>query len=162
MAKGGEVEMLAKGKPSFIKIQGKGTAAQGELQVDGTKVSGELAFDLQTLTTGLTTRDDHMKNKYLEVAKFPKAILSLKEVKSLTTWTTQSPKLDGATFEAMLTLHGETKPVSGKFSMTEDSQVNAEFSIKLSDFKVSTPSFSGVTVADLVEVKVKITKLESL
>lgn len=159
---GGQVEFLAVGNPSFIKIHGKGSAATGNVSLDGENVNGSFAFELGTLDTGIATRDEHMKTKYLEVKKFPKAILELKSIKAVAGWTLQKPKLSDADFEGILTLHGQSQPVKGKFSIDDKSSVDVTFKIKLTDYKVSIPSFAGITVADEVEVTVKIDKLGAI
>lgn len=161
-ASGGQVVILAKGRPSFIKIEGKGSPASGRLAVDGEKVTGEFEFDLATLDTGIETRNHHMKEKYLEVQKFPKAVLVINKVNHLASWSFAQPSLKDDEFEGQLTLHGVTRPVSGRFSMTEKRAVEAKFSVKLSDYKVDIPSFGGVVVADDVDISVKIDKLNSL
>jgi hypothetical protein len=71
----------------------------------------------------------------------------------------QNPVVKEDTFEGLLTLHGVTKPVSGKFSISDQRAVEASFSVKLIDFAVAIPTFAGVTVADNVEVNVKIGNL---
>lgn len=161
-ASGGQVEFLAVGKPSFIKINGTGSAATGTASLDGDKVQGNFSFDLTTLNTKIAKRDEHMKEKYLQVDKFPKATLELKSVKPIAGWSVKKPKLDEADFEGVLTLHGQTQPVKGKFSISDKSAVDVAFKIKLTDFKVDIPSFAGITVADEVEVKVKIDKLGAI
>src|SRR5262249_13868215 len=97
--KGGTVEFLAIGKPSFIKIHGKGNSASGKLSVEAEKIKGDFAFDLSSLDTDIEKRNEHMKTKYLEVSKFPKATLELSSVKPLVGWSIKNPKLDGASFE---------------------------------------------------------------
>ena len=156
---GGQVEFLAIGKPSFIKIHGTGSAASGTASLEGDKVQGTFEFALSSLKTGIEKRDEHMKTKYLEVEKFPQAKLELKSVKPFLGWSIQKPKLDQADFEGILTLHGQSQPVKGTFSINDKSGVDVSFKIKLTDFKVDIPSFAGVTVADDVEITVKIDKL---
>lgn len=160
-AKGGGVEFLAIGKPSFIKIHGKGSAATGKLNVEGEKVSGQFEFELNSLATGIETRDDHMKNKYLEVGKFPKAALDLKSASPLAGWSLKKPAVKDAEFNGTLTLHGVSKPVTGKFQVSDTGGVSVDFKVKLTDYGVAIPQFAGITVADEVEITVKIDKLDA-
>ena len=157
--KGGQVSMLAKGKPNFIKIEGIGAAPTGKVTVDGNKIEGEFTFKLATLDTKNETRNDHMKNKYLEVEKYPDAVLAIKKVATPATWSLAKPALADAPFEGMLTMHGETKPVAGTLSVTDKKAVSAKFHLNMPDFKVATPSFAGITVADGVDVDVAINEL---
>jgi polyisoprenoid-binding protein YceI len=158
-ASGGGVDIVAKGHPNFLRVIGHGSPASGALAIDGDKVSGQLEFDLTSLETGIDTRDRHMKEKYLEVEKYPKATLNIQKVGHLAAWTLANPTINEDTFEGMLTLHGVTKPVSGKFSMTSDRAVEANFTVKLSNFGVAIPQFGGITIADDVDIDVKIGNL---
>lgn len=159
-AKGGSVEFLAIGKPSFIKIRGAGSAASGAVTVDGDKATGKFAFDMGTLDTGIEKRNEHMKEKYLETPKFPKSELEIASTSALKGWSKTNPKISDADFNGNLTLHGVTKPVTGKFSVTDSRASEVHFKVKLSDYAITIPSFSGITVADEVEITVKIDKLD--
>ena len=94
-------------------------------------------------------RDRHMKEKYLETAKYPNADLELAPCALGDSET----KCDGR-----LTLHGVTKPVSVhvKSSPAGDKRrkIDAGFSVKLSDFGIAIPKFANVTVAEEVEITV--------
>lgn len=159
---GGGVEFLAIGKPQFIKIHGKGTPSKGTISLDGEKISGNLEFDVSSLDTEIPKRNEHMKEKYLEVGKYPKATLELKSAKPLKGWSLAKPELKDADFEGELTLHGTKKPVQGKFTITDKSAASVTFKVKLSDYKIDIPSYLGVTVAEDVEVTVKIDKLGAI
>ena len=65
----GKVTFLAIGKPAMIKIVGEGTGPHGDLTIFDDKLQGTLTIDMKKLTTKIELRDDHMKNKYLEVFK---------------------------------------------------------------------------------------------
>jgi len=148
----GKVEFLAKGWPALLKIKGKGEGASGKLDVEDNKASGVLSLNLSSFKTGISLRDSHMKDNYLEVAKYPTAVLTLKDV--------VLPKnLKGrAKFKGSLNLHNVDKPVEGNlvFKGTKKgvNKVKAEFEIKISDFAIAIPSFKGVTVAEDVKISV--------
>lgn len=159
---GGDVEFLAITKPSFIKVHGTGAPASGQIIWDGDKVEGKFNFDLASLDTGMSMRNAHMKNKYLQVEKFPKATLELKSVQPLASWSLNHPKVADADFEGVMTLHGESQPVKGKFSIDDKGAVEVNFKVKLTDFKIEQPSFAGVTVQNDVDVTVKIDQLKAI
>ena len=148
----GTVEFLAKGRPALLKIKGKGDGAFGSFKVKGNKASGQVELSISSFTTGISLRDDHMKNKYLEIEKYPKAVLTLKNL--------PLPKgLKGKiNFAGVLKLHNVEKPVKGKliFKGTKKNinTVKADFNIKISDFDIAIPSFKGVTVAEDVKISV--------
>lgn len=159
-AKGGQVEILAMGRPAFIRIQGVGSAPQGNIQLDGRNIKGEFEFDLASLDTGIKMRNEHMKTKYLEVDKYPRAKLVIESATLSKDWSVKNPDLKSAEFSGNLTLHGVTRPVKGTFSMGADRDVLAEFDVKLSDYQVAVPSFAGITVKDDVSIKVKIAAMD--
>src|SRR4051812_9417558 len=74
----GSTEFLAVGKPSFLKILGKGKGPEGTLKVVDGQASGAFTVHLSDLTTNNDMRDHHMKEKYLEVSKYPSAEFHLK------------------------------------------------------------------------------------
>src|SRR4051812_34300287 len=76
----GTVEFNATGRPSALVINGKGAAPKGKVAVNGTSVTGSANFDLTSLDTGINLRNDHMKNKYLEVSKYPQATLTIQKL----------------------------------------------------------------------------------
>ena len=81
-AESGQVQFKTIGRPSALKIVGKGPAPKGQLNIDQNgNIKGQFDFELATLDTGIGLRDRHMKNKYLEVGKFPKAAITIQEMK---------------------------------------------------------------------------------
>lgn len=145
----GAVEFKTKGWPNLVTIKGKGQGVSGQLSESENKISGSLSFDLQTLKTGIELRDDHMKNKYLQVKEFPQAKLTLTDVSVPTDY---SGSMD---FKGTMQLHGVSKEVVGKAQLdngTDQISMTAEIPIKLKDFKIEIPSYKGITVADKVTV----------
>lgn len=147
--KSGAVSFVAKGNPGFMKIEGKSSEGiQGKLE--GSR--GVFVFPLKTLETGIDLRDEHMKENYLEVEKYPVSRLEVLEAKEISSIGGSS----SGPFTGKLTLHGVTKEVSGNYKL-EGPNLTASFSIKLSDFGISIPSYMGVTVADTVDVTGELT-----
>lgn len=153
----GMIEFTALGNPSALTIKGKGVAPRGNLEVSQNVLSGEAEFDLATLDTERDLRNKHMKEKYLQVDRFPIAklkVLPLKLPRELVGKT----ELQDLELNGTLTLHGIEKPIKGKLSFSGDNginKINAQFSIKLSDFGIETPSFAGITIAEDVKVQVE-------
>ena len=155
----GEVEFFAVGNPSLLRIHGKGVAPGGKFAIDDNEnVTGEGSFDLSSLDTGIDMRNKHMKEKYLQVEKFPVASLKMSEMVLPLKSESLSWKFENVPFKALLTLHGQTKPVEGlaKVSRKEDRiELSCEFSIKLADFGIDIPSYAGITIANDVRVHVR-------
>lgn len=138
----GHVTFLARANPGFMKIEGKATQnPKGVLHHSPEGFSGIVTLSLDSLETGIDLRDEHMKEKYLEVKKFPEAKLELKSARN-------------GKFIGALSLHGNTKEIEGTYSY-EDQELIAAFEIKVSDYKIDVPSWMGVTVADKVEIKIQ-------
>ena len=97
-------------------------------------------------------RNQHMKEKYLEVGKFPKADLALTGLKV----TPEELKTDFTkTFSGILSLHGVSKEVTGQFTWSAAKrEVSAQFELKVSDFSIDVPKYLGVTVSEKVDVQV--------
>jgi polyisoprenoid-binding protein YceI len=119
-------------------------------------LDGSLAVDLRTLDTGIGLRNDHLREKYLEVGKgpgFDVATLSEIDVKGL---DVDAPVGKGS-FTGSLTLHGAKKPVTGAVDVHQAGpilRVKASFPVLLSDFGISKPRYLGVGVRDTVQVEV--------
>jgi polyisoprenoid-binding protein YceI len=120
---------------------------------------GSLAVDLRTLDTGISLRNDHLREKYLEVDKAPgydKAVLSEIDLKGL---KADAPDGKGA-FTGSLTLHGVKKTVTGPVEVRKAGtglRVKASFPVNLSDYNISEPSYLGVGVKNTVQVEVTFT-----
>jgi hypothetical protein len=106
-------------------------------------VSAEkIEIPLDSLKTGIDVRDSHMKNKYLETQKFPRAIL------------TDATGKDGNGV-AMLTLHGVKKPVKGTYKI-EGNELVVHFPVIISEYGVAKIKYMGVGVKDQAEVDARI------
>jgi polyisoprenoid-binding protein YceI len=117
-------------------------------------VGGALRINLQTLETGIAVRDRHMKSTYLQVergADFATATLSGIEIDSL----------EGkASFQAMLALHGQSRPVTGTAEVHSHDgryRVDAQFMVHISDYEIPAPTYLAIGVRDELKVKVKLT-----
>ncbi len=156
------VHFEAVGKPSFIKIRGEAkeaTSSKSEAEIDGAKVKGSFKFSLKELKTGIDMRDNHMKEKYLQVEKFPDAELKLTTVQLPTGWSVAKPESKDVPFEGTLKLHGVEKPIKGSIDLSKsDSKIvgAAKFEVKISEFGIDIPKYMGVTVADVVKVDVTV------
>jgi len=143
------VEFDAVGKPSLIKIHGASDkGVKGILTLKGQSLSGVCSFRLDTLTTGLSTRDEHMKEKYLEVPRYPVAKLEILPV---------SVGSGNTSFNGKLSLHGVDHPVQGTLSLVKNGgsiSLDLQMTVKQSDFQIAKASFAGITVKDDVAIKI--------
>lgn len=147
------LEFTAVGKPAMIKIVGKSDELVGSISSDNTEnFTGSLVLNIKSLDTGIEMRDKHMKEKYLEVEKYPTATLKVLGLPKIAIGKSLKK-----TYSWPLSLHGVEKNVDVEVDMknsTEGYIGNAEFSLKLSDFNIIIPTYLGVKVADQVAIKV--------
>lgn len=144
--KSGNVSFNTIASPSFLSIDGKGGNVTGSIKIDAGFVSALLAVKLDEFDTGTELRNEHMKFKYLDVKKYPYAVLAFKGLK----------EQDKGEFEGALTLKKETKPVTVSYEI-KDNVVYAKFAFKVKDYpSVGVPSYLGVTAADIVNVSVEL------
>lgn len=148
----GKVDFTAIGKPSFLKIKGHGPGPTGHVNLVDDIANATIEFDLNDLKTGIELRDEHMKDNYLEVKKFSKAKLIIKDL------AIDSKNLGEQKFKGVLNLHGQEKEISGTFkfdNLSEKKKLDSNFSIKLSDFGVKIPEYKGITIADEVKITIE-------
>lgn len=134
----GKCEFYAKASIGVLEFTGTGCTIEGKPKHEGGKVSGEFTVDLSKLDAGVRT--DHMRDKYLEVGKFPKAALKLDPM----------PEAGGA-FTGKLTLHGVEKPISGKADKTSTGYA-FKFDVNSPDFGIAEASYKGITIAKTIAV----------
>jgi len=150
------VSFEAVGKPSLLKIKGHGARLSGRLSLATGNAGGKFEVDLDQFDTGIDLRNRHMKEKYLETAKFPKAALELESVELAKDWRPGTDIAD-AKFKGRLTLKGVNKPIEGRLKVTGPAMATeADFSLSLREFPLGVPSYMGVTVADAVNIHVAI------
>lgn len=96
-----------------------------------------------------------MKEKFLEVPKYPDANLSITEMSLPENPFQKSIKLSSVPFKGTLKVHGVDNPVSGTADIDSTSgQVIAEVATqtKISAHQIEKPSYLGVKVNDEVEI----------
>lgn len=162
-----KIEFLVTGDLGGISVPGKlaedykGTGPLvGALQLSKNTVTGSAVYELNALTTGIGLRDNHMKNKYLDVKTHPQAKLTIE------TLTLPDTLVSGATtsaekvpFTGKMEVKGTTKPVTGTVNVTrkaDDYDFKFNWDLKLSDFGIDTPSFMEVTLTEKVSLEASI------
>jgi polyisoprenoid-binding protein YceI len=124
---------------------------------------GSLAVDLRTVDTGIDLRNQHLREKYLEVDKgagYDQAVLSDIVLRGL---TADSPAGKGS-FTGSLMLHGVKKTVTGPVEIRQAGtgwRVRASFPVHLPDYSIDKPRYLGVGVKDTVQVSVTFTATQS-
>jgi len=137
--------------PAGLSFEGK--SQDIKLKEDGNSVV--VSVKLDGLVTGIELRDRHMKEKYLETAKYPTATLEVDKSKlHFPEGSAVSGSADGK-----LTLHGVTRTVKITYHADGDSKkakVDGSMRFNMKDFKIEVPSYLGVTVKPTIDVEVKL------
>ncbi len=149
-ANGVESSFTAVG-PAGLKIVG--TTRDGRVQDDGTTV--KVTVPLSNLTTGISLRDKHMREKYLQVGTYPDAELEV----ARTALSVPKPGAESAAdVPGVLRLHGQNKSVTVHYSAKRDGDtmhVNGTVHFNMNDFGIEVPKYLGITVKPDVDVQVR-------
>ena len=128
--------------PAGFKLEGK--SEQVSVKDDGKTVA--ISVPLATLKTGIDLRDRHMREKYLEVEKYPDAVLQVP-------WSAIQLPADGQTstqtVPGKMTLHGKTHDVSVTYTLKrtgETYDASGKVPLNLKDYDILLPNYLGVTV----------------
>lgn len=109
---------------------------------------------LKGLTSGISLRDKHMKERYLEVEKYPNAELRVEKSSLLL----PKPGTDGKSKgTGKLTLHNVTREVSFTYrvkSRTAVDEVSVEMPLNFNDYGVQVPNYLGITLKPNVVARV--------
>ena len=139
--------------PGGFGVDGKTT--QLRIEDDGTTL--KLTVPLASLQTGIGLRDRHMREKYLQVDRFPDVVLEVP-------WSGVKLPGDGQTGEGTapgkMTLHGKSKDVQVKYRIVRTGtryQVTGNVPLNLKDFDIDVPSYMGVTVQPDIETSASFT-----
>jgi hypothetical protein len=98
-----------------------------------------------------------MREKYLEVPKYPVAVLSVPRQKLRVPADGEEGAFDG---EAMLTLHGQTHPTRFRYSVKHQGTafvVRGSINLSMNDYGIETPKYLGIAVKPNVDVDVSFT-----
>lgn len=156
----GEINFLAIGKPAMIKIKGVAHAPKTQAKIENNKMSVVSTLILSDFDTGLGLRDEHMKKEFLEVKKFPTALLKIENINMPNGYEKKPFDIKDQEFKGKLSLHGKEQNIEGVFSLNESLELTAKFNIKLTDYGIEIPNYLGVVVADsvVIDTRINLTK----
>ncbi len=139
--------------PGGFSLEGK--THQLRVEDDGTLL--RVIVPLAGLQTGISLRDRHMREKYLEVEKYPDAVLELP-------WSAVKLPEDGRTSEGTapgkMSLHGQSHDVQVRYRIARTGnhyQVTGTVPLKITDYGIDIPSYFGITVQPDVEASASFT-----
>lgn len=117
----------------------------GTAEVDGNRITAaELEADMTTLVSDESRRDDALRERGIETARFPQAQFSLTEPVGLTR--------RNQTVRGELTLHGETQTIAVRVSAQrldgDTIELAGSAPIAFGDFAIEPPSVAGVVTVE--------------
>jgi polyisoprenoid-binding protein YceI len=144
---GSEVSFTLIG-PAGLKIVGTGN----ELRVNDDGQAVKVAVPLSSMKTGISIRDKHMHEKYLQTPNYPTAELQVPRggLKILGGGSNVSQDTAGT-----LVLHGKSKPVNFRYTGAREGsklKVRGTMHINMNDFGIEVPVYLGVTVKPDVDI----------
>ena len=154
-----KVEFTAIGKPSLLKISGIGGKAKGLMELDGSNVKGDISVEMSDMTTGISLRDTHMKEKYLEVNKFPNAVLKISDLKFEKDPYSEVFSQKNVPFKGKMNIHGIEHDVEGTAdidSSKSEISVSAKTKTTITAHQIAIPTYMGIKIADEVQVSAEL------
>jgi polyisoprenoid-binding protein YceI len=147
------------------KFTGSSTKLSGEIKLDPAKASqtkGEIKVKMNSFKTGIALRDEHFQSEnWLDAKKYPDAKFVITKITGVE--ALKPGAAVDATVVGKFSLHGVTKDVTATAKVRlaaaeggkpESLRVQATFTVKLEDHKVSIPSIVALKVAPEIKVNV--------
>jgi polyisoprenoid-binding protein YceI len=153
----GFAKLVKNGNQSLVSFTAKGTGGMtivgktSDLSIQDDDKTLRVTVPLKNLTTGISLRDKHLREKYLQVDKYPQAELTV-DRKALT--SAIGDKLTGSIKGAMK-IHGKTKTVDVHCAGKRDGQiikVTASAHLNIQDYEIPIPSFLGISVKPEIDI----------
>ncbi len=144
---GGSVTFDAKG-PAGFNLEGK----TSEVSVSETAGSVRVSVGLATLDTGIDLRNRHMREKYLEVQKYPSAVLV---VDRSTLRLPDDGRDSSGAANGTMTIHGQSHPVSFEYKVhraRDAFDVTGTVHVNMNAYGIQVPSYLGITVKPDVDI----------
>jgi polyisoprenoid-binding protein YceI len=164
---GGENKIQFVSDAPLERFTGTSSKISGEIKVDPNKpadTKAELKVPVASIKTGLELRDGHLQgDTWLDAKKFPDAKFVITKVSGVE--KLKPNEAVDATVGGKFTIHGVTKDVTATAKVRwipaaggkpDALRVQASFSVKLEDHKVSIPSIVALKVAPEIKVNIEL------
>jgi polyisoprenoid-binding protein YceI len=146
----GKVEFIS--KASLETFTGTSSSLKGLVDLDNRKI--DFYIDLNTLRTGISLRDEHMRETYLETKKYPFAEFT----GTLSGFNPARKDTQTVVVVGDFTIHGvkKARTIPGRlFVGPNHVYVEAAWSVKLSDHNIEIPKVLFLKLADQQEVRIQ-------
>jgi len=153
-------------------VHGRTTKVSGTIDADPASVADakvDVSIDLASLDTGISMRNEHMRDRFLNVEKFPAATFKSVSVSGAKSVAPNKPTDLNVTGD--FTLHGVTKRITvpvrvvviPESELTKSSRgagdwvhATSEFGIKLSDYGIEVPQALVMKLSDALTVRLDV------
>ena len=144
------------------RFEARSAAVTGQVTIpEGSReLAGAFLVDLRTLTTGISLRDAHLRDNYLEVSRGAGYATAVLDAISLDAPAPAPGRSATLGFRATLTLHGRANPASGTAQVTHRGdriEVKVSFPLRIDAYEIARPAYLGVGVTNQVEINVRAT-----
>ena len=127
---------------------------------DGTTLT--FTVPMESVETGMTLRDHHMHQNYVQVDQFPNATLSF--ARSALTLPVEVGESTSGSVQASFTVHGVAAPVTVTWSLKRSKSgytVDASFNYDVTKHGIEIPSYLGVTVDPAQKARVRFEMIDA-
>ena len=160
---GSRVEFVS--KAPLESFTGRTRQVSGECTFDSDHLAGDVALsvtvDMASFDTGLSKRNQHMRENHLQTDRFPQAFLRGGTIKAAAASALAVGGSVGVEFSGELDLHGVRRPVVVHLELSRSTadvlSVKAEFPVRLSDYDIERPRMLVMKLADEQQVRVDLT-----
>lgn len=139
------------------EFDGNSSYLNGLIDLDKNLV--DFYIDLNTIKTGISLRDSHMRDSYLETNDYPYAEFTgtIENIEQINKQTLQRGLEVVA--KGDFTIHGEKqqKEINGRLKLNDEGKLilEAKFKVALKDHNIEKPSLLGYELADVQDVEIK-------
>lgn len=161
---GGDTKVVFVSKAPTETFEGKTNRMEGTLTLDpsavGDSITVHLEVDMASLDTGSKLRNQHMRERHLETAKFPKAIFDGAAVLSPAGAKLEAGKLTAFQIEGTFTCHGVSRRLrcdAQAALVANGVSFSAAFPVTLGDYNITRPEMLFLKLAETQQVRVSAT-----
>lgn len=154
-----KISFFATGSPGFLDIEGVTNTIN--VADDGSKVV--FSVPMSTVKTGIDLRDDHMNNEFVQVDKFPNAVLTIDRA-GIALPANMGEKAKG-TAKGDFNIHGQSQPVDVTYQIQRSNSgyhVEGKFNFDTAKAGIQIPSYLGVTVDSKMHAEVALDLADAL
>ena len=149
------VTFLAKITGSSFQAKTEKLTGTVEFNADRTEVvKAKLEVKVDTIKTGMSMRDSHMRNNYLESKKYPSVIYTAKNLPFNPTKSSTN-KITGK-----FAIHGQEKEATVEMKVTEVSQnkmvLEGKSILNILDYGIKQPTFMVVEMKPNIKIELMI------